>query len=110
MGVTFSFNDGASRRIKAEAQYGLQAAARHLHGEAVNRAPVETGALRASAKVTMHGDSATVSFNTPYAARQHEEVGWAHPGGGQAKYLENAMTDEADTIKQIIAEHIRRAF
>ncbi len=29
-----------------------------------------------------------ISFNTPYARRQHEEVGYNHPRGGKAKYLE----------------------
>jgi hypothetical protein len=30
-------------------------------------------------------------FNTPYAARQHEETGYRHPKGGKAKYAELAM-------------------
>ncbi len=29
-----------------------------------------------------------ISFNTPYAWRQHEELGYNHPRGGKAKYLE----------------------
>jgi len=29
-----------------------------------------------------------ISFNTPYARRQHEELGYNHPLGGKAKYLE----------------------
>ena len=58
-------------------------------------------------KVTTDGQgTAAVSYNTPYACRQHEEIGWRHPGGGEAKYLENAMSAAADGMQQAIAQEI----
>jgi hypothetical protein len=36
---------------------------------------------------------AEVAFTAVYAARQHEEVTWKHPQGGQAKYLEAAFKE-----------------
>lgn len=88
-----------------------EAAGELLGDEAVSRTPVETGTLRDSMKVTTDGENtAAVSYNTPYACRQHEEIGWNHPGGGEAKYLENAMTAAAPTIRAAIAEEVRKAF
>lgn len=110
MGYTLQFNAALTAKIKAAAGEAATTAAEHLMGAAIDKTPVETGALRASAKVTSDGTQAAVSYNTVYAARQHEEVGWSHPGGGQAKFLENAMTEEADTIRDIIAQQIRSAF
>lgn len=34
-----------------------------------------------------------VSYNTPYAARQHEELTWQHLPGKQAKYLEQPLKE-----------------
>lgn len=41
-----------------------------------------------------------VSYNTPYARRQHEELGYEHPLGGGPKYLENSFNQlKGDIIK-----------
>lgn len=85
----------------------VEAAGELLGDEAVQRTPKETGTLQGSMKVTTDGQAtAAVSFNTPYAARQHEEIGWNHPGGGEAKYLENAMSAAADRMQAAIAKEI----
>jgi len=65
------------------------------------------GELRESAKVEMEGPLlAAISFNTIYAALQHERTDWHHTDG-QAKYLEDAMLHNRDAILEHIAEHIR---
>ncbi|NTS21647.1 hypothetical protein HT105_21805, partial [Bacteroides fragilis] len=74
----------------------------------VQRAPIETGTLRASAKTTVEDKEAVVSLNTKYAARQHEEVGWNH-NEGQAKYLESTLLDYQEELAQIMAEEIGKA-
>jgi len=94
----------------------LRTGAEAILTEAIDEAPIDTGTLRRSGTVTVGGlpDGAQVfeaaeagnemkdafpdpvgkekavyiSFNTPYARRQHEEVGYNHPRGGKAKYLE----------------------
>lgn len=102
--------DQVIRSLQQAANSAALAAAEHLGDEAVQRTPVETGTLRASMKVTTDGDgTSAVSYNTPYAARQHEEVGWQHPGGGEAKYLENAMTAAAPAMRETIATELRKA-
>lgn len=93
-----------------------------LIARSVPRAPIEEGTLRGSAAVAfivngqrLEGAGAyelavhlavrlaragllrslrvEVSFNTVYAARQHEEVEWNHPLGGEAKYLERPLLE-----------------
>lgn len=97
-----------ARNIEKAAELAALAAGEKLLDEAVQRTPVETGTLRGSAKVTVEGKESVVSYNTKYAARQHEEVGWHHHDG-QAKFLESALLDYQDELKQIMAEEIRKA-
>jgi len=46
-------------------------------------------------------------FNTPYAARQHEEILWKHPQGGEAKYLEKPLKQQANDYARNIATAIK---
>lgn len=109
-----------------------------LDGAAVALAPVEEGTLRASSEVAflvnghrfegagayaraeavavglakagrLRTMSVEVSANTIYAARQHEELDWQHPLGGQAKYLEQPFAERAPRYPGIIEASIRRA-
>ena len=85
-------------------------AAEDLRRRAIDDAPIETGDLRASAVVEVDADrargrvEATVSFNVPHAAAQHEGHAEMHrhgtaytwqarewPGGGGPKYLERNL-------------------
>lgn len=50
-----------------------------------------------------HATKGSVSFNTKYAAQQHEQINYNHPNGGQAKYLESVLLEESDRILQLIA-------
>lgn len=110
---------GEKDRIVAAAyRRGLEALrviADDLQGEAARRAPVEEGTLRGSGEVEIRElpgrrAEAIVSFSTPYAARQHEETSWAHPRGGQAKYLEGPLLERAGRYRGILAAAIRKAF
>lgn len=100
-------------QITRNIEQALLSAARggaHLVADAaIEKTPVETGVLRGTAKVTDNGtDEAAVSYNTKYAARQHEELGWAHPGGGEAKFLEKAGIENASKVADLVAEEIRK--
>jgi hypothetical protein len=50
-----------------------------------------------------------VSYDTPYAARQHEELDWRHAPGRQAKYLEQPLNAERATVLDLVAAQMRRA-
>lgn len=105
--------------------------------EAINEAPIETGTLRRSGAVTVGGlpDGAQVyaaaesgsdmkdafsgpegkekavyiSFSTPYARRQHEELGYNHPLGGKAKYLEDPFNRNKDKVLKYAAKQVKKA-
>lgn len=48
-----------------------------------------------------------VSYNTPYAARQHEELSYEHKPGRQAKYLETPLKAMFRRYTQNIADMIK---
>lgn len=58
-------------------------------------APLRDGHLTASARVEPEAEKVRVSYGEIYAAYQHEGVGFHHPNGRQAKYLESVMNDPA---------------
>jgi len=98
------------KKLRAARDTGLELAAEHLLATAIPLTPKDDGPLRASGTVSVDkskGQSA-VSYDTPYAARQHEELTWHHTEG-QAKYLETPFHSEADVMKAIIATQYRRA-
>lgn len=51
-----------------------------------------------------HAKKGSVSYNTEYAATQHEQINYDHPKGGQSKYLESVLIDEQDRILKTIAD------
>jgi hypothetical protein len=51
---------------------------------------------------------AAVSYDTPYAVRQHEELDWVHTRpGAQAKYLETPMNSSKDVGMRLVQREIR---
>lgn len=106
---------------------GLADALLFVASESQQRAPVDTGDLRGSVEVTLDekvyaqgvkGTNSTevniigdlpetvskgaVSYNTPYAAAQHEQTAYSHENG-QAKYLESVLVEHQDRILNLIA-------
>lgn len=105
--------------------------------EAMNNVPIESGTLRRSATTSIGGrpdpmqvyeaakdgvemkdafpgelgneKAVYVSYNTPYARRQHEELGYNHPGGGGAKYLENSLNANKKDILKMADLQIKKA-
>lgn len=102
-----------------------------LLGRAQRLAPIEEGTLRGSAELAIIVNGrrvagagaiaaargavialaktgelrevlAEVAFTEVYAARQHEELDWIHPLGGQAKYLEQPLNEQAERYGRII--------
>ena len=50
-----------------------------------------------------------ISFNTPYARRQHEELGYNHPLGGKAKYLETPFNANKKKVIKYAERKIKEA-
>lgn len=96
---------------EAGAVRGLRKGAEHLLGVSRARVPHEEGTLERSGVASVDAASLTgaVSYDTPYAARQHEELDWQHDEGRTAKYLEIPMGEEGPVIAELVAAEIRRA-
>jgi hypothetical protein len=115
----------------------LRTGAEAILTEAIDETPIETGTLRRSGTVTVGAlpDGAQVyeaaesgsdmkdafpgpegkekavyiSFNTPYARRQHEELGYQHPRGGKAKYLEDPFNRNKNKVLKYAAKQVKKA-
>jgi hypothetical protein len=63
-----------------------------LLDESSRLVPIEEGTLQNSGRTAQDGTTSAVGYGSgpaaPYAVRQHEELGYTHDAGRQAKYLE----------------------
>ena len=50
--------------------------------------------------------TAALEVDQPYAQRQHEELEWLHPRGGQAKYLEAPLFSNSARVMQVAADSL----
>jgi len=83
-------------------------AAEFLLGEANRHVPLEESTLEKSGKASADESTLTaaVSYDTPYARRQHEDVTLRHADGRTAKWLQNALTANRDGIEKLIGEGV----
>jgi hypothetical protein len=95
-------------RVDAAAPDALRAGAEHIGEKSSPLVPLEEGTLLRSWAVDVDGDTAEMSYNTPYARYQHEVLSLRHPHG-QAKYLEQPMLTDGREALAIVGEQIRRA-
>ena len=126
--VTENIQEAVDNMVSGSVQ-GLADALLYVASESQKRAPVDTGDLRGSVEVKINGEDyacgekgggltvngsipknadidrvvGEVSYNTKYAANQHEHTEYDHPRGGQAKYLESVLVEEKDRILKLIA-------
>jgi hypothetical protein len=105
-------NKGIAPAMRKAANRGVALAAEHVLGESRKLVPIEEATLERSGTVTTDPDNlqAAVSYDTPYAVRQHEDMTLQHDAGREAKYLETPLNAERDTVQQIIARTIRGEF
>lgn len=128
------YGDKVMKLVREAALQGLYEGAEHILTKAIDLTPLDTGTLRRSGTVTVGGlpdaDAAHeqakrsqvqpnpdlrgssqevyVSFNTPYAIDQHENLHYRHKDG-QAKYLETAYLQEAGKVYEYAAKRIDEA-
>lgn len=89
---------------------GLHAAAEHLVGASRKLVPIQEGTLERSATASVDRERmrAAVSYDTPYAVRQHEDLNLKHDNGRTAKYLERPMATENAVMRELIRARVRR--
>jgi hypothetical protein len=98
--------------VQQAAFRGLTLGAEHILGEANKAVPIEEHTLEESGTVTTDPKTlkAAIVYDTPYATYQHEVMGLKHDAGRGAKFLENAMNAETNTVREIIALTIKGEF
>lgn len=95
--------------IKAALRRGLLIAGEHILNVSNSRVPIEEGDLERSGVVSeVDADTVAISYDTPYAVRQHEDLTYKHDAGRSAKYLSIACKSEAATAGKIVATTVKR--
>jgi hypothetical protein len=97
-------------RLDAAMPAALDDGGEVIKTDAADKAPKESTRLVGTAKVDHSRggrDTVGVTFDGPYARYQHEHLGFKHPHGGQAKFLEAAMLEKEDDAKRAMADRIR---
>ena len=110
--MTFEFEldqmkiKGLNQALDEGVEVALTLAAEHVLTVSNQHVPHDEGTLERSGKTSYDPKkkTAAVSYNTPYARRQHEELTWKHENGRTAKYLENAMNSERRNVLKIIRQ------
>lgn len=93
-------------KIEELASEGLLDGMEHVLGVSNSHVPHDLGDLQASGMASVDGLEGAVSYDTPYAVRQHEDLQYRHDPGRTAKYLENAMTGEEQNVLKLIARRV----
>ncbi|MEV7501731.1 hypothetical protein [Streptomyces sp. NPDC093018] len=98
-------------RARQGALRGLLLGAEHLLAESRKEVPIAEGTLERSGATSVDEANlvAGVTYDTPYAARVHEDMSARHSPGRKAKFLEDPANREADAIGELIAAQVRRA-
>lgn len=91
--------------VKSGGEAGVRQAAQFLGAESQKQVPLDTGALLRSMAVDNDGLNATVSYDTPYATRWHEQDA-NFQRGRKKKYLEDPVNDPA--LRQRMLEHFKQ--
>ena len=95
------------RAVREGGARGVYLACEHLLGAARADAPRDEHTLQRSGAANTDGLRGVVSFDTPYAVIQHEELGYNHPRGGRAKYLEANMASQRSTMHALIQQAVK---
>ena len=103
--------DHAQAVIRSAGTEGTRRALETLLDHSKKLVPRDTGRLAASGRVEMSGSEGRVLYDTEYAVIQHERTDFAHPGGGQAKYLEDPAHDPGvqREMLEVLGSQIRQA-
>ena len=82
---------GAIRIVTRSTREGIEDIMKEVLKQSNADVPILTTDLRSTGKLNHHNKSITITYETPYAAIQHENLSYNHPRGGKAKYLEDAF-------------------
>lgn len=113
----FDQRDLARAVTARAAAEGLEDAGEFLLEQANRSVPLEESTLQRSGTVSSSGRNGSlrttlkvaVAYDTPYAARQHEDTRLRHDAGRRAKWLQLSLAENRDQILNFLAERLREA-
>lgn len=84
----------------------LRDAAEVILDESNKIAPIDEGTMISTGNVSVDGNKATVSYDTPYALKQHENDTLQHKNGRQAHFLLKAFDNNQRRVVAYIASEL----
>jgi hypothetical protein len=101
--------DMIKKTAKQAGRKGLKDSLEFILAESNKLVPHDEGTLQASGNVSIDdlaiGIRGSVYYDTPYAARLHENPQYNFNKGRQGKYLEKAIYDNADRIRNYLKRY-----
>jgi|SRR6476469_6065202 len=103
----------AEQAIRAAMVQGVHEACDDLLSVSRDEIPYDQGDLSnsglAAVEATATGANGAVGYDTPYAARQHEDPTLRHQDGRKARFLGDPLRENADRYLDHIASTINNA-
>ena len=111
-GITLKL-EGLRGQLRDDAALAVEEIADEVLTRSTARVPHEYGDLQNSGQVTTDPENlkAAVSYDTPYAVVQHEDMTLNHDAGREAKYLETSVHEVAQgPAEQILRQRLGKHF
>jgi len=101
----------AEKKVRQAGMEGMYLGAEAILTESHSEVPHESGTLMRSGIVTEAPEekSVYVSYNTPYAVKQHEDLSLRHTDGRKAKYLEGPFKRMSPQVIKLVEKKISQA-
>ena len=98
-------------KVRDAAEQAVREVAEDALTEANDRVPLDEGDLARSGEVVAFPEKllAAITYDTPYAVRQHEDPSLRHPRQGEPYWLERTVDENAARYFQHIADAMRSA-
>jgi len=99
-----------TERLRQAADPALADAAEHVLEEANRTIPHQTGHMEQTGRTHRRSwDEYLVSYDTPYAIRQHEDRRLRHAPGRRAEWLRETLRERAAEILRYLGQRIDEA-
>lgn len=102
--------DAVAGKMRAATVLGLRKWLELVLQESRAIVPLEEATLERSGVASVDEDDLTgaISYDTPYAVAQHENLEYVHAPGRTAKYLEKPWLDRKALALPMIAKEVRK--
>ena len=90
----------AKEKAKSESRQALAESAEFVLAHANDSVPLEEGTLARSGATSVEGDTAVISYDTPYAIRLHENPQYRFRHGRRGKWLELTFQEVAGALER----------